>query len=350
MTGKGNRFGINPIALPAEGSPPSRRARDPGPMGVAVREAASSAQGSSEALVEQRRQNAIDARDYRDARAEGRVLIPLPLDQVDCSDLPRDRLDLAGAALSDEMDELRSSIRERGQREPIEVFRTREGHYELKKGWRRLTALRQLFTETGDERFGVVIARVSMAEEDRVDLYIDMVEENVIRQDLSFAEMAQIAIALAADPHAGIADAEAAVGRLYRSLHKVKRTYIRSFVSLLTSLGGGLPFPKALPRDLGVEVSRALGDGLQAGEVTRRLQGCADGEAQNRILRELLSGPRPQPASARQKLEFRVGDSKVTARDGEFRIKASVDFTSQDRRALERAVRAFHAALNERDG
>lgn len=347
MTGKGNRFGISPVDLPSEGG--SRRQRDPGPMGVAVREAASNAQGASEALVEQRRQNAIDAREYREARNEGRVLVPLPLDQVDCADLPRDRLDLAGAAQSDEMDELRSSIRERGQREPIEVFRTRDGRYELKKGWRRLTALRQLYTETGDERFARVIARVSVEEEDRVDLYIDMVEENVIRQDLSFAEMAQIAIALARDPLAGIADPEAAVGRLYRSLHKVKRAYIRSFVSLLSALGDGLPFPKALPRDLGVELSRALGEGLQAGEVQRRLAGVADGEAQNRILRELLSGPRPQPASAGQKLEFRVGDSKVTARDGEFRIKASIDFASQDRRALERAVRAFHAALAERD-
>lgn len=348
MSNKGNRFGIGPVEI---ADIPSRRARDPGPMGVAVREAATSAQDASEALVEQRRQNAADARAWREAHGEGRVLVPLALDQIDTSDLPRDRLDLDGAAASDEMDELKASIRARGQREPVEVFRTADGRYELKKGWRRLTALRQLHAETGDARFAAVVARVTMAEADRVDLYIDMVEENVIRQDLSFAEMAQIAISLARDPQAGVADAEAAVGRLYRSLHKVKRAYIRSFVALMQALGDALPFPKAVPRDLGVDVARRLGDGLDAAALAARLRAAPDAEAQNRILREALTGERTAPvAGPRQKLEFRVGDSKITARDGECRIKAGVDFAALDRRTLDRAVRAFLAALSERDG
>ena len=344
MTGKGNRFGISPVEIPLTGS---RRNRDPGPMGVAVREAAASAQESAETLVEQRRQNAADARAYRAAEAEGRVLVPLPLDQIDASDLPRDRLDLSGAAASDEMDELKASIRERGQREPIEVFRTSEGRFELKTGWRRLTALRQLHAETGEERFATVIARVTMAEGDRVDLYVDMVEENVIRQDLSFAEMAQIAINLAADSQAGVPDAETAVSRLYRSLHKVKRAYIRSFVGLMQALGAELKFPKAISRDLGLEVARRIADGVDLSDLILRLRAADTAEAQNAALRDLGAKPKPLPSSPRQKLEFRVGESKVTARDGEFRIKSAVDFAAMDRRALERAVRAFHAALRE---
>lgn len=350
MTGKGNRFGIGPVDMPVGGT---RRNREPGPMGVAVREAATSAQEASEALVEQRRQNASDARSWRQAQDEGRVLVPLPLDLVDATDLPRDRLDLAAAASSDEMDELKASIRERGQREPIEVFRTADDRYELKTGWRRLTALRQLFAETGDERFARVTARVTMADPDRVDLYVDMVEENVIRQDLSFAEMAQVALALAADPGAGIADPEAAVGRLYRSLHKVKRAYIRSFVGLMQQLGPHLPFARAIPRDLGVDLARRLNDGLETATLIQRLRDCPDAEAQNRLLRDALNGRVPAaspPVSPRQKLEFRLGDSKVTARDGELRIKSGQDFAALDRRALERAVRAFHAALAEREG
>lgn len=349
MTGKGNRFGIGPVEMPA---PAPRRAREPGPMGVAVRETASSVQESSEALIEQRRQNAVDARYWRAAHEEGRVLVPLALDLVDTTDLPRDRLELEAVATSDEMDELKSSIRERGQREPIEVFRTSDNRYELKKGWRRLTALRQLWAETGDARFNHVIARVTLAEEDRVDLYIDMVEENVIRQDLSFAEMAQIAIALAADPIAEVGDANAAVGRLYRSVHKVKRAYIRAFVTLMQELGEDLPFPKSLSRDLGVEVARRLGEGLDLASLRLALRSCADPEAQNQVLRNSLAQPvEPveKKASARQKLEFRVGESKVTARDGEFRIKTSLDFAAMDRRTLERAVRAFHQALADRD-
>lgn len=112
MTSKGNRFGIGPVDVSADFA--VWRNRDPGPMGVAVRESAASAQESSEALVEQRRLNAADAKEYRAAREQGRVLVTLPIDRIGTEALPRDRLDLSGAAASDEMDELKASIRERG--------------------------------------------------------------------------------------------------------------------------------------------------------------------------------------------------------------------------------------------
>lgn len=359
MTSKGNRFGIGPVELPPENAP--RRSRDPGPMGVAVRESATSAQEASEALVEQRRQNAADAKEFRAARAEGRVLVTLSLDEIGIDALPRDRIDLAGAAASDEMDELKASIRERGQREPVEVFRAADGSFQLKAGWRRLTALRQLFAETSDSRFGVIVARVTVEGDDRAALYVDMVEENVIRQDLSFAEMAQIALQLAQDPLAGIGSVEEAVTRLYRSLHKVKRAYIRSFVGLLQALGDALPYPKQVPRDLGVEVARKLQEVDEATrlELCGRLEGAESEAGQSLLLRGFLAGDSAVPTGkaassgperlARQKFEFHVGESKVTARSGEFRIKAGIDFTSVERKVLERAVRAFHAALSERD-
>ncbi|MEA5163356.1 ParB N-terminal domain-containing protein [Cereibacter johrii] len=348
---KGNRFGIGPIETPTTGT---RRSRDPGPMGVAVRESAASAQEASDALVEQRRQNAADAREFRAARDEGRVLVRLPVGEIEVDQLPRDRLDLEGIAESDEMEELKASIRERGQREPIEVYLSSSGRYQLKKGWRRLTALRQLHAESQEDRFACAIARVTTPDADRADLYVDMVEENVIRQDLSFAEMAQIALALAADPQAGVGDADAAVARLYRSLHKVKRSYIRSFVALMTAVGEDLPFPKGVPRDLGVDVARKLGDGL---EIPRsRLAACTSVEEQNDLLRGLVKGA-ARPAgvgvaaapTARQKYEFRVGDTKVTARNGEFRIRAACDYSGIERRVLERAVRAFQDALSRKE-
>ncbi len=354
MTGKGNRFGIGPVDVPSDFS--GRRSRDPGPMGVAVRESATSAQEASEAMVEQRRQNAADAKEFRAARDEGRVLVSLPLDRIDTSALPRDRLDLDGVAASDEMDELKASIRERGQREPVEVFLAADGSYQLKTGWRRLTALRQLFAESSDERFGAIVARVTAEGADRAGLYVDMVEENTIRQDLSFAELAQIAVQLAADPQAGVATVEEAVTRLYRSLHKVKRAYIRSFVALLQAVDGGLPFPKTLSRDLGVEVARKLQEGGEAAreDLCLRLAGVATEAEQTAVLRDFAAGHHAAqveaPAKAeRQKFEFHVGESKVTARKGEVRIKASIDFASVERRVLERAVRAFHAALSGRD-
>lgn len=356
MTGKGNRFGIGPLDVPSDFTP--RRSRDPGPMGVAVRESAASAQEASEALVEQRRQNAADAKELRAAREEGRVLVSLPVDRIGTEALPRDRIDLAGVSASDAMDELKASIRERGQREPVEVFLAADGSYQLKAGWRRLTALQQLRSETSDPRFGFILARVTAESADRADLYVDMVEENVIREDLSFAEMAQIAIQLARDPQAGMASVDEAVARLFRALHKVKRAYIRSFVALLQALEGGLPYPKAVARDLGVDVARKLqaGGAAAAADLRGRLSSVASEEEQAAVLRGFLAEAEAAPEQTsggsgraeRQKFEFHVGESKVTARKGEFRIKAAVDFASVERRVLERAVRAFHAALADK--
>lgn len=352
MTSKGNRFGISTADVQV--SPSSRRHRDVGPMGAAVRESAASAQEASETLVEQRRQNAIDAKELRAAREEGRVLVSLKLDQISTEALPRDRLDLETVASGDEMDELKASLRERGQREAIEVFLADDGSYQLKAGWRRLTALRQLLAETSDPRFANILARVTVAGADRAELYVDMVEENVIRQDLSFAEMAQIAVQLAKDPQAGVATTDEAVTRLYRSLHKVKRAYIRAFVALLEAVGDSLPFPKSIPRDLGIDVSRRLqtvgGDDRM--DLRDRLAKTTTVEEQAGVLRDFVhmptvrSGRASAPASVgRQKLEFHVAESKITARNGEFRIKSSIDFTSVERRVLERAVQAFNAAL-----
>lgn len=340
---KGNRFGIGPVDLPAE----PRRPRDPGPMSVAVREVAASAQEASDSLVESRRQNAADAREYRAARESGRVILSLGLDQIGITALPRDRMDLADVATSEAMEELKASIRERGQREPIEVFASAQG-WELKAGWRRLTALRQLREETGDPRFDQVLARVTSGGEDRAALYLDMVEENVIRQDLSFAEMAHIAIELARDPAAGVASVEDAVGRLYRALHKVKRSYIRAFVALMGQVD--LPFPRAVSRDLGVEVARKLAIVSQAevAGLQARLARVNREEEQAEALRLFLKPvTEASDKGPDQKFEFRIGEAKVTARNGELRIRAAMDFTALDRAELDRAVSAFFAALGE---
>ena len=345
-----NKFGSGPLD---DSALPRKRARDVGPMGAAVREAAGSLTESTESLVEQRRLNASDAKEFRRAQSEGRVLVSIALDQIDTDGLPRDRLDLETVAASDEMEELKSSIRERGQKEPIEVFRLNEG-YQLKKGWRRLTALRQLFEETGDARFAEVVARVDEGEATRIDLYIDMVEENVIREDLSFAEMAQVAIVAAEESSLEGQGAEALVGRLYASLHKMKRSYIRSFVYLMQAVGPSLRFPRAVSRNLGVEVARRLQAAPdQAEALARDLSRAETPEAQATILKRFADGTASTPAAAparrekSEKYEFHVGRSKVTARKGECRILSETDFSSVGREKLQRAIEAFEAVLRE---
>lgn len=342
-----NRFGVEPVN-PAE--VPSRK-RDVGPMGAAVREAADSLSASTENLVEQRRQNAADAKLLRAAQIEGRILEMLPTDVVRFDDLPRDRMDLGSVANSEEMEELKASIRERGQKEPIEVYRTNKG-YQLKKGWRRLTALNQLRHETGDDRFDVVLARVVEGSVSRIDLYIDMVEENVIREDLTFSEMAQVAISAAKDLASEGHSAEDLVGRIFASLHKMKRSYIRSFVFLLEQLGEAVRYPKLISRNVGVEVSRMLQSSPDLlPQLRTALLEIQTPEQQAETFQHFLAGSISSPKSVStergksMKYEFRVGKAKVTARKGECRILSDDDFLSVDRRRLQLAIEAFQHVL-----
>lgn len=344
MAGK-NKFGIEPLA-PSEAP---KRSRSVGPMGAAVREAAEDLQASTEAKVEQRRRNAEDAKAFREAKAEGRVMVRLHLAEISMDALPRDRIDLEAVAQADEMEELKASIRARGQKEPIEVFRDTDGALQLKKGWRRLTALRQLFDETGDPEFAMVIARIDGEQAERLERYIDMVEENVVREDLTFAEMAQVVIEAAADPTVDESDTDVLVNRLYGSLHKMKRSYIRSFVALLNALGPALKWPKAVPRNLGVEVVRRSSGEEDWRRLSGALSAAASAEAQRAVLERFVSGAGEggaKPAAKKEKYECRVGAMKITARDGECRIKADVDFTGVPRDRLEEAARAFEKVLN----
>ena len=329
------------------------RKRGGGPMSAAVRETAESLTEATEAKIEARKRNAEDAKAFRLARDEGLLIERVAIDEIQTDDLPRDRMDLSAVASSDEMDELKASIRAYGQKEVIEVYRDAAGALQLRKGWRRLTALRSLFDETGESQFATALVRIDLTERDRIQNYIDMVEENVIREDLSFAEMAQVAISAAADPLVDGDDADAHVARLYGSLHKVKRSYIRSFVRLLLALGDDLKFPKAVARNLGVEAERSIAQNGRALEGLRAsLRSCATVEEQTAVLQDFASGRRaalsPEKRKAAtdiRKYEFRVGSLKVTAKKGELRVKADIDYSEVPRARLERAMEAFQEAL-----
>lgn len=344
-----NKFGFGPLDSPQA---PRSRERSVGPMGAAVRDAAANLQETTEAKIEQRRQNATDAKAYRAAQDEGLVLSKVALSEIATTDLPRDRLDLDAVAASSEMEELKASIRERGQKEPVELYRDADGHLQLKKGWRRFTALSQLYAETGDVRFATIIARVDEGGVDRLSRYIDMVEENVVREDLTFAEMAQVAIIAAEDEETDEINPDAMVLRLYGSLHKMKRSYIRSFVFLLCALGDDLKWPKAVARNLGVDVARGLKLIDGPGALRVQLAACSSADEQNEVLRKFVdqkpeSGVSRKASAPKEKREFFVGGMKVTARKGECRIVAEDDFAGMTKAQLERAVEAFQEALRE---
>ncbi|SIT17974.1 ParB/RepB/Spo0J family partition protein [Roseivivax lentus] len=235
------------------------------------------------------------------AREEGRLVLDLPLEEIDSEHLIRDRIDLDPEAL----DELKQSIRERGQQTPIEVVDRGEGRhprYGLLSGWRRLAALRALCEEAnGLQRYTRIRALLRLPR-DRADAYRAMVEENEIRAGLSFFERARIvARALEAGVFAREKDA---LGGLFASVSYSKRSKIKSFLPVVSALDGVLAHPARLPEHLGLALARALKDRPDLGERIARAHAAlpeVTPEAEAEMLRRVMEtrpAPAPKPAQS----------------------------------------------------
>ncbi|MFN7051656.1 MAG: ParB/RepB/Spo0J family partition protein [Gemmobacter sp.] len=185
------------------------------------------------------------------ARAEGRLVLALPLDRIDTGHLVRDRIALDEEALA----QLMASIRDHGQRTPIEVTDLGQGRYGLISGWRRMQALHRLNVQTADPKFGSVLALLRHPTE-ASDAYIAMVEENEVRQGLSYYERARVAARAA---ELGIFDSEKqALQRLFSTASRARRSKIGSFLAIYHHLDPVLKFPAAIPERLGLALAKAI--------------------------------------------------------------------------------------------
>lgn len=189
--------------------------------------------------------------ELQSARAEGRMVQSLRPDQIDASYLVRDRL----AVDDDDMAALRASLSSRGQQTPIEVVATGQDGYGLISGWRRLTALTQLYKETGDARYNAVLALIRRPV-DAADAYVAMVEENEIRVGLSYFERARI-VSRAVEE--GVySDFKAALNGMFGNGSRSKRSKIKSFLPVVEHLGPHLSHPAAIGERLGLALSQEL--------------------------------------------------------------------------------------------
>ncbi|MBU2958924.1 ParB N-terminal domain-containing protein [Paracoccus sp. 1_MG-2023] len=222
------------------------------------------------------------AQELRQAREGGRMVVELPLDRVDAQHLTRDRMDFD----PEDMAALMASIRDRGQQTPIEVVALEGGRHGLISGARRLTAMRRIHEETGDDRFASIKALLRPAAT-AADTYLAMVEENEIRSDLSFYERARLAHEAA---RLGVFEnPQAAVRSLFVHVSASKRSKILNFVMLHEALGHVLRFPEAIPEKLGLPLVKALNASPDfAGRVVAILQDAAPETAARE--RELLDG------------------------------------------------------------
>ena len=236
-------------------------------------------------------------RELTEARREGRLVQRLPLDSIEAAWLMRDRAD-PGTAEDPDFTALLDSLRRNGQRTPIEVVETGSGRYGLLSGWRRLTALRQLHEDRGDDRFATVQAflrQPATAEE----AYVAMVEENEIRLGLSYYERARIA---AKSVEAGVFDRpQTALQSLFASASRAKRSKIGSFLGIYQVLGDAVRFPQSLTERLGLALAKLLEADSGAGtRLAAHLQAARSdsAEAEQRLLAAFIEAENGKGAAS----------------------------------------------------
>lgn len=229
-----------------------------GPMAPIAQVAGDAAAMGSPLSAEERAadaQDRADAESYRAAKADGGLILNIPLTEVSTDQMARDRMELDAEALA----ELKASIKENGLRLPIEVFTQKDGGYGLLSGYRRLFVLRELYAETGESRFATI--RAVMREPDGLaEAFTAMVEENEVRAGLSPYERGRIA---ALSTHQGAFNTiDDAVAKLFFAASKAKRSKVRSFALIHEELGDLLTFPAQLTERMGLRLSNALREGF----------------------------------------------------------------------------------------
>lgn len=357
MTKKRRMFDIDlpedEIAPVAEAAPAQGLRR--GPMATAIGENAESLRERQQAEVAIRAENDVLAHEFVRLKKLGLVTDMVPIDAVVATKLVRDRAPGADA----ELEELKASILAVGLSNPIRVEQMPDGRYELVQGWRRLSAYRALYAETGDEAFARIPAGLMAKGESLDGLYRRMVDENMVRKDISFAEMAQLARSYASDAATECRDLDEAVNRLFATANPQKRSYIRRFAFLLATVGESLRHAEAVPRALGLSVANRLeGEPGSAGRLVAALKKAEGVEATLDALRCFADAPvevaadrpaRGRPAKRGKttlRLPLNGEEVRCTAVPGKVELRAERDFSTVDQARLEAAIEAFFAALD----
>ena len=365
MSKQKSRFAIDVAEdeLETDLSSPSPPLARRGPMASAIADNAESLKERRSLEEKIRLENDELAHQHVQLKKLGLVLELVPLDQIDSEKLTRDR----NLAIDLELDDLMISIRELGLSNPIRAEMKEDGRYDLIQGYRRLEAYRRLWDETKDERFATIPVATVPAGDDLDVSYRKMVDENLVRKDISFAEMAELARAYAQDPATPITSVDKAVTTLFKAAAYQKRSYIRAFAELLNVIGDHIRFPHLIPRNLGLDLRRSLEDEVKLATLIKSLAAMPSRTAEEEldILRQFAALQRkPEQAEplvketkrqkiARPRLSFSfdapMQSGHCTAAKGRLELKANRDFSSIETQKIEKAIAAFFEVLNRTD-
>jgi ParB family transcriptional regulator, chromosome partitioning protein len=343
-----------PGDTPAEPPAPAAEHRR-GPMAAAIVENADALAERSVGEAAIRAENDLLAHEHVRLKKLGLITDLIPVDAIRVGKLTRDRR----PDRDPELDELKTSIRAIGLSNPIRVEQTEDG-YELVQGFRRLMAYRELHDETGEEQFARIPAGLLPRGESLDSLYRRMVDENLVRRDISFAEMGMLVLNYMEDHPAEGVDLHLVTERLYSSANRQKRGHIRTFVRMMQDIGHALRHPEAIPRALGSDLVRKFeeDDGLaaQVAAQLNLLPEVATAEEELGVLRAALDNRAPPPVrptprtkavgKTTLKLARPEGLAKCTAADGKVELRLDRDFSVIERARLEQAVEAFLDALD----
>ena len=338
--------------VPAQAAPdaPARR----GPMASAIAENAEALRSRQAAEDAIREENDRLAHELVRLKEQGLIVDLIDISAVSTTKLARDR----SATRDPELSELKESIKAIGLSNPIRVEADGDG-WQLVQGYRRLTAYRELHAETGDDRYARIPAGILAQGETVEGLYRRMVDENLVRRDISFAEMAALALRYAGDEATDARDVEQAVAILYASAARQKRVYIRHFATMLEAIGSRLKFPESIPRALGLQLEKRISN--EPGAAARIKAALAAGfpgtaEAELEILRAQAEAKPFKPAAKpgtpdAAKTTFRctvpAGTVRCAARSGRVELSCDRDFSAIEQQRLQAAVAAFFAALDD---
>ncbi|MBR2656904.1 MAG: hypothetical protein IKD58_10545 [Loktanella sp.] len=183
-----------------------------------------------------------------------------------------------------------------------------------------------------------------------------MVDENIIRKDLSFAEMAMTAHAYAADPATPISDVDSAVAEPFHSAGYQRRSYIRNFAHLLDLIGPCICFPHEIPRNLGLALLQEI---KRDDTLVRRLRAhLIDYNSRSvmvelKILQSFADGTaadpdrlKPRQLARPARRTFQIGQVRCIAGQGRLALKLDRDFTVIDRLKLTQGITRLLASLD----
>lgn len=228
----------------------------PPPIARQVADAVDAQRAEIDLLREEARRFRTDADRLAAAQNAGMMILDVPLKQIDIDYLARDRLPRAED--DEAMQALRHSIQMHGQRTPLELAdlgASADPRYGLVSGYRRCGALLRLFNETADARWTTARAIVRPPGA-LAGAFIAMVEENEIRENLSYFERGQVC--LRAVEQGAFISVDAALDALFTGASAAKRSKIRSFVLICETVGDVLRRPEALGERLGLRLAQAI--------------------------------------------------------------------------------------------